>query len=697
MKKLYLTFLWHMHQPYYKDDETGEYHLPWVFLHGIKDYLEMVRYYEIYNIRGVFNLVPSLIEQIIDLSKDIAKDMLLKMISKPTIILTEDEKLSILPSLFWANEKNMISASVRYKELYYKFKNERQQNVSLTELLDLQVHFLLSWTGTFIREESGFIKKLIQKDRYYTEEEKQQLLDILKSKFHYILPYYKKLYEIGSIEISTTPYYHPILPLLIDPISFHEALPDIALPENCYPLDNDAEWHLSKAIELFNNIFGTKPSGFWPAEGSVSTKTAELFIKHNVKWMASDEDILSRTLHINLQNLTDRPLLYKKYIYQKGEQRINIFFRDKKLSDLIGFVYANLDPEKAADDFIQHLKEIYELSDFSPHVSVILDGENAWEFYKNNARNFFEQLYQRISTSEWIETITFTDAIKNKDIPERTITSIAAGSWINGNFLTWMGHEEKNAAWKSLYQAIQDYYTSKPHLLEQQIEKIEKEIHIAEGSDWFWWFGDDHYTEQADVLDYLFRKHLINVYKNLNITIPQKLFEPIKKFHKKMKIKNPSSEIHTNFDGKLSQLEYLGSGEIDLKYDMSSMHTDANYLKKMKWGFNDEYLFIYISGNFSLIHTHKEDIILKINVDDTLIKLSLKNRHPENYSNILTLIDYRLDTDLELLFKIEDNYKNKEIEIYFELYSDDKLLEKAPLYNRIKLVLQPKNPHEWIV
>jgi len=687
-----------MHQPYYKDDEVGAYHLPWVFLHGIKDYMEMAKYYEIYNIKCVFNLVPSLIEQILDLSKNFDQDLIIKKLSQPTITLSESDKNFLKKVLFWANERNMIHVSERYKELYHIFGQDSSEIPSISELIDMQVHFLLAWTGTFIKDESSFIKSLIKKDRGFTEEEKQQLLNILKSKFKYILDYYNFLKEKGKIEISTTPYYHPILPLLLDPTSFYEALPDINIPYNAKPLVPDAIWHVQEAKNLYNKIFNDEPKGFWPAEGSVSSKTAEVLAQNNILWMASDEDILSKSINCDLKNNQNRCKLYKKYLLSINEKNIFVFFRDKELSDLIGFTYSGISYEKAVDDFLNKLKEIYLNCNFSPHVSIILDGENAWEFYNNNARDFFDLLYTKISNTEWIETVRYYEAIYMPEITTVEINKLSSGSWIYANFSTWMGHYEKNKAWELLYNAINKYENIKETLPNDLRNKIEKELHIAEGSDWFWWYGDDHYTEQADTLDYLFRKHLINVYKMLEIDPEADLLKPIKQIHKKLRIKSPLSEIYSDFDGKLSSVfDYLGAGDIDIKYDLSSMHSDSNYLQRMRWGFVGHYLLIIILGNFTPLSVSKEDVILKLIFNNEEIEISFTKGILKNESKVIQLKDYKIDEAVELLFDIDRNILNSTISISFELYKGKKLIDKAPIYNPLMINLSIRNLNEWIV
>lgn len=701
MKKLYLTFLWHMHQPYYKDDMTGVYHLPWVFLHGIKDYIEIPKYHEVFNVKAVFNLVPSLLEQIIDLSVDCRNDRLIGLISKPVLSLTDDEKNYLLRSLFWANETNMIKTSKRYYELFVKYGNSRsKQDISFSELIDLEVHFLIAWTGTFIKYGSSFVMGLIQRDRGYSEEDKQHLINILESNFRYIIDYYRSLMESGKIEISTTPFYHPILPLLIKPESFNEALPYTSIPKNALSMRDDAEWHVKGSKEIYKDLFGKFPDGVWPAEGSVSNDALNMFIDNGFKWVATDEDILSRSLNFDLKNRFNRNRLYKKFFFQNERGKINIFFRDKELSDLLGFVYSGMDAELAVNDFVARLREIYENCNFSPYVSIILDGENAWEFYKNNGRDFFTSFYKTISSLEWVDILTYSEAIGNENILEENLSTIASGSWIYGNFSTWMGHHEKNKAWEMLYDLRRVFDNRRDELTSKQIESFYRELHIAQGSDWFWWYGDDHYTEQADVIDYLFRKHIKNAYNILGVDSPDIVDLPIKKVTRKQHLIRPVSEVYSNFDGRLDSIfDYMGSGEVDIKFDMSAMHIDAIYLKKMRWGFSGNYLFMMLTGNLVSLKSSKENISLNI-IDRTcneLIKIDLSgNRIIEN-GKCINLKEFKFEDGIELLFYLDSEDDIKPFEIAFELYKGRSLLDRAPVYSYLKIDMVKKDLSSWIV
>jgi alpha-amylase/alpha-mannosidase (GH57 family) len=696
MKKLYLQFIWHMHQPCYKDPETGQYLLPWVFLHGTKDYLEIPRYYELYNAKGTFNFVPSLLRQIKDYYSLDVNDRLIKLIKANDKFLPEKDYEFLVPVLFMANLQNMISRSDRYKELYEKFSNDRHSRFNYQELLDLKVQFLLAWTGEFIREESSLIKSLIVKDRDFNEDEKDSLLKILTGKIGYIFDYYKKLYSNNKIELSVTPYYHPIFPLLLDMKSALEVKRDIKIPENAFSLEDDAIWNLTEGLKEFEKYFGIKPKGVWPAEGSVSNNAVSIFGDY-FKWCATDEDVLSNSLKINLKLSENRSNLYKRYIY--SDKKISVFFRDKHLSDLIGFVYSKVDAVDAACDFIKKLKNIYDLCEHEPVVTVILDGENAWEFYKKNASDFFHALFERLMKIEWIETVTPTEMIKKNNDNAGKLGNIVAGSWIYGDFTTWVGHPEKNKAWEYVFHVKKDlmnFEKNGSHI--KNIDEAKNNLRVAEGSDWFWWYGDDHYTSQAGVFDYLFRSNLIAVYKKIGVNPPSFLYEPIKKQDTaSQRIIYPKNFISPVINGVVDNyFEYLGAGEVNLKYDMSSMNIGENILSKMLWGFDRENFYIMLDLKLENLSIEKLFLEIKLfNSNDYFLKYYFGSKNlisniPEGDFNVSFETVFEMGVSLNL-------FHSKRVDIFLSVYDEEKLIDKAPLYSPLRLNLYSFNINEWIV
>ena len=695
MKKLYLQFIWHMHQPYYKEPGSDTYLLPWVFLHGIKDYLEMPRYYELYNIKGTFNFVPSLLKQLRDYSDEDVKDWLIGLIKRDVITLAETEKLLLIPSLFMANVKNMIAVSERYKGLYDKYKSGVVNDFSHQEVLDLEVHFLLAWTGHFIRNESSFIRSLIVKDRDFSEDEKIALLKVLFGKIKYLFEYYKKLHESGRIEVSMTPYYHPIFPLLLDIRSAKESKKDIALPQNYVSLRDDAFWHLKQGVEEFEKFFHTKPFGVWPAEGSVSSEALEIF-GENFSWCATDEDVLANSLGIDLRNKNNRSMLYKRYIY--GNRGLSIFFRDKLLSDLLGFSYANMNAVDAACDFIRRLKDIYDMCDFEPVVSVIMDGENAWEFYKNNANDFFSSLYERVMKIDWINTVTPSEFIQKNFSVSGKLENVVAGSWIYGNFTTWVGHPEKNKGWEYLFKVKNDMNNVAAKIFNKdKLEMAMEHFRIAEGSDWFWWYGDDHFTSQWGTFDYLFRCNLMEAYRILGMNVPSFLLEPIKKGSTQRVISPPKNFIYPKIDGKIdSYFEYLGASVVNLKYDMSSMNTGNNALNTLKWGFDDHkfYMLVPVDSFFF----KNDDFFIEVKITcpkDYFIKYFVKKGYYE--TNIPKDL---VDCKFEEVFECSIDFsllETKRLGVVFSIMEGDNVIDRAPVYAPLELKIDTLNFREWIV
>jgi len=693
-KKLYLLFLWHMHQPVYKDPFTGAYKLPWVFLHAIKDYSEMLKYYEIFPIKATFNFVPSLLDQLKDYQSTECNDETLSVIKKPVNMLSLNERQYIIPRLFWANENTMIKPLGRYYEIYLKYKNNSSKSLNEKEILDVEVMFLISWTGTFIREESSFIKKLIHKQRDYTEDEKSELIRILHEKIKYIFTQLQNL--SNNIEISVTPYFHPILPLLENMESAKEVLPDIELPENRLYLGEDAEWHVEEAVNIYETYFGEKPKGVWPAEGSVSQDILKYFNKAGFTWAATDEDILAKSIGTSFGNIGKKLCLYERHYIEINGKRLFLFFRDKQLSDLIGFKYSSEYPKKAADDFISRLRVIYDSCDFSPLVPVILDGENAWEYYPNNARMFFERLYEELSDKTWLQTSTMSEAVNIKETEEHNLDKIIAGSWIRGDFATWVGHSEKNTAWEKLFDTKTIFNKNKTQLNKKQVSEVDRLLKIAEGSDWFWWYGDDHHTNQQDILDSLFRSHLQAVYKYMNLSIPEDLHKPIHS-EEPTGIILPKNTITPVIDGKISDFfEYMGAGYCDMSQDLSSMHMEKGFFKELYWGFDSRYLYLAVFTHQST-QINGTKVALEIQNNKTiktefnLNKNDLTVHKPKDLD-----IDHAYDEILEIKISLSYFFGDT-APIRLSAVKNGNILDLIPTYDFIHLPVKKEYLQEWAI
>jgi len=384
-RSLNLSFFWHMHQPDYRSSD-GVMSMPWVFLHAIKDYYEMPWLMAQYpNLKATFNLSASLIEQLKLYTQPLKYDYFLSIWAQHPSHLTSSQHDMVIKLCTTTQYETMVRPIERYCELY------DQTLFSDDELIDLEVVFLLAWCGNHLRLHNDVVKTLFLKQRDYTQEDKAVLLQTLTLFVQEILPYYTTLQKEGVISVSTTPYFHPILPLLIDMENGQRANPSTPLPEGAYSLEADAIEHVQRSIVLYETTFGRKPSGFWPAEGAVDEKSLGVYKQHGIEWIATDEAILHKSLHNDAQSLR-----YKPYRYDE----VTIAFRDHGLSDLIGFEYRHREGAQASDHFIQELEHIAKREE-NPYVSVIVDGENAWEFYPNNGWDFFTSLYERLSTSTW--------------------------------------------------------------------------------------------------------------------------------------------------------------------------------------------------------------------------------------------------------------------------------------------------------
>ncbi len=661
--------------------------MPWVFLHAIKDYHEIPWYLSRYpGLKATFNLVPSLMYQLQRYIEGSANDMLLEIFRKDVSILSEDEKEILSSYLFLANEKNMITPLPRYNHLYREFQNSQETIAAFSnqQILDTQMLFLLSWCGNYLRQNSEFVASMIQKGREYSHTDKMVLLDTLTQFLKAIVPLYAQMGKSGQIALCTTPYYHPILPLLLDKKSALEAREKTPMPECSHDLSAFAGKQVEDAIAYFTSTFGKAPQGFWPSEGSVSMQTARLLAKNGIKWCCSDEDILFHTLGDD-----SRSNLYSNYTLRFGQEAVDIRFRDRHLSDMIGFEFSNQDPLHAVRQFMDHLKAIYENSSESPLVNVILDGENAWEFYPQNAQMFFDTLYKELANAPWLQTVTMDEISQNEHIRTKQLQHLSSGSWIGGNFDIWIGHEEKNRAWELIDMAYGDYAKNKASLGKQTQKQIERELMIAMGSDWFWWYGDDHYTSLKGEFDMLFRKHLINVYSLMQRQLPQAVATPIIKnkpqnrFHTK-----PKSYITPKIDGRdTNYFDWLDASRIDLKKEFSAMDAKQNIVSVLRYGYDESFFYLLFEGDFK--HVGPE-YSLVVYLDQKAHTFTLnKGSCRKNGCTVC------FENAIEL--KIPRKVYDTQIEFGFELYKSQQKVQFFPIYSDFTVSFDPLSLTRWYV
>ena len=548
--KLYLNLYWHMHQPDYRDIVTNEYVLPWTYLHAIKDYSDMVYHLEQNpKARVSFNFVPILLDQLEDYTQQFQtndiRDPLLALLANSTFVnFTAEQCHLIVQSCFKSHHEKMLNPFPHYQrllQLYHLVEplqaDDQFHYLSSQYKVDLLVWYHLAWCGESLRRENLVVQKLMNKGALFTIEDRSSLYQVIVDTIIHLIPRYRALMQTKQIEISTTPYYHPILPLLLDFNSTLDAMPSAPLPENSqYPGGQSrATAHVRSAQKYHENLFGIAPRGMWPAEGGVSHAALSLMAENGVEWAATGQGVLANSLQKCKLDASDKnEYLFKPYRITNGKQDILCFFRDDQLSDKIGFEYAKMHSSDAVSDFIRTLEDIHQANDSQTAqvVSVILDGENAWEYYPYNGFYFLNELYAALSDHPDIKMTTFSDVVDmyqsstaTKGLVAPVLPAIAAGSWVYGTFSTWIGSADKNMAWDLLCAAkkVYDHVIDENTFTAEELVSCERQLAICEGSDWFWWFGDYNSSDSVSSFDKLYRRNLMNLYTLLKQPVPNVL------------------------------------------------------------------------------------------------------------------------------------------------------------------------------
>jgi len=533
-----------MHQPYYVDTSSGDFILPWTYLHAIKDYADMASHLEANPAaHAVVNFAPILLEQIDSYDKqlsawqtkgEIIKDPLLAVLAADSVTDCLKEKdFPLIKSCLRANEERLINRFPQFQQLvtlahYYSNHDGLELYISEQFLSDLVVWYHLAWLGEAVRREHEEIGALLKKEKNYSAADRQLLLSVIAEIIEGIIPRYKKLAEDKQVELAFSPYAHPIVPLLLDINSAQQAAPDMPLPESTvYPGGMErAKWHFEHGVKVFESYFGFKPTGCWPSEGSVSDETIKLSADMGIRWLASGESVLRNSLAQT--DLKDDACIHQAY--QLNEIPVTCFFRDDGLSDLIGFNYSKWHADDAVKNLIHHAENIAAACPDKDNavISIILDGENAWEYYPENAYHFLSALYKTLAEHEAIELCTFSSCVE-KQVKAFQLPHVVAGSWVYGTFSTWIGDAEKNHAWDLLCSAksVYDEVISSNQFDDAKRKLIDRQLAICEGSDWFWWFGDYNPSESVNDFDNLYRKHLKQLYLLLSRPAPSSLDKPI--------------------------------------------------------------------------------------------------------------------------------------------------------------------------
>ena len=659
MKKLSIAVYWHMHQPVYEVE--GTLLMPWARLHAIKDYLDMVLFLERFpKLKLNVDIVPALVDMLIDYTKgkqDIHSELSVADVEQ----MDTEGKAFILNNFFHSKYETMIFRSENYKNLFQKrFANDSVNisDFSDQELSDLMALFNLVWIDSIHFLRYPRLKELWDKQYNYTLEDRREIISIQTQIISEIIPTYRKFIEEGRLEITTGAYYHSILPILVDiKTTLKNAITTEGLPQSL-GMYEDAKYQVKSALDRIEEVFGVRPKGFWPPELCIGSKTLNLLAREGIEWTISDEGILSDSINFEFVrdfkgNLADPYHLLKVYEYSTKENSIDVIFRDRSIPNLINFEYAGIDAKMAANDLYDKLKVIQSKLLVSPDdthlLTIALDGENCWENYQNDGNDFLENLYSSITSDDTIETVLITDYIRN-DQYKKPLSKIYPGSWIDKTFVYWIGESTKNRAWCYLKNAKDAFENAlKADRNNPNIGMAQKELMIAQGSDWFWWYGEPNNSGQDFVFDYMFRERLKNVYLYLGLQPPEELNNPL--INKvEIPFKRPVKAITPKMDGSSeSDSDWINSGNISLLD--GPVFRESKNVDKIHFGCDDKNMYFRLhvnkgSGEMSFIERINQFYIYIRNATNVgnraYIRLISKTDNPypilrEKFENEVTL------------------------------------------------------------
>lgn len=625
---LNVSLLWHMHQPYYVNPLTKTALMPWVRLHAVKGYLDMAEMARRHpNVKMVFNITPVLAKQIIELANEEVTDLWEEWTRVPAAELSNEQKRQLLEHFFKANWDNLIRPNPRYHELLTRRGYDLHRlpldsivsSFSKQDYLDLQVWFNLAWCGYIAQEEFPQLRELRTKGRHFTETDKLEVLSVHRKILSSILPRYRSLAETGRVELSTTPFFHPISPLIIDTEIARRAMPQATLPPR-FRWPEDLRSHLKLAIEQHEQLFGFRPTGLWPSEGAVCPELISIWKELGFQWFATDEDNLFRSLTFESGGTHDRVELYTPFEAEWGGASLCSIFRDRSLSDFIGFSASRNPPREAANFIMHHIRGIVTATRSKPNpiVSIVLDGENAWEYFPDGGQSFLNAWYNELAQNDEWQTVTMTD-YATRPIERRCLRQLHSGSWIQGNYDVWIGDPEENLAWQLLGETRQWWENWKTNVSPEIAQRVWMEIYAAEGSDWFWWYGPDFATDNDLLFDELFRIHLQNVYKLCGVRPPDSLFFPIcRPTDKNLLTHAPIGLIEPKLDGiQTTFFEWHEAGRYDVSQFHGTMFLGERILRTMYYGFDLAHLYLRLDA-FPEAVKH----------DNLRLTIDLKGHHP---------------------------------------------------------------------
>ncbi len=643
---LFVAFVWHMHQPYYKDGKTGEYVLPWARLHAVKDYLHMAEVLaEHPDVHVTFNTVPSLVEQLVECADGRAVDRVMALSLQDA--WTPGEKAYLLANCFSINWDNIIRRYPRYWQLLQLRQQARDEALLFGDdyYRDLVAWFNLAWIDPNRLEVDPFLQAMVNQGRNYSVADVRAIFEKQQEIIGHILPLYRELEERGQLELSVSPYYHPILPLVMDSRYARRASPGLALPDVPFACPEDASEQIRRAVEAHRHYFGRNPRGLWPSEGAVCPEIVFRLAAEGFTWFASDEAVLALSLGEWVQrdgygHVTNPQVLYQPYRTHVGDRAPVAIFRDRVLSDRIGFVYKRWDGQDAAADLIHRLHCIRENLGEPDHpylVTIILDGENCWEEYEHNGDLFLHHLYRLLSEDPYLRAVTVSEYLAEHP-PRAEIAKLHTGSWINHNLETWIGEAEQNRAWEYLHRTRDRLITWQreyPLADFDVLERAWEAIYIAEGSDWFWWYYSHNVSDQERLFDETFRGHLASVYTSIGLPVPDWLEIPIAGLTPPSHYRAVSAYVTPHLSATpTASLEWTGTGYLEPLPSVGMIQVGYTIARRLYFGYNPADLFLRLELNeplapyqvaFYLVVPRRQKVNRRVRFADTNPSLELSS------------------------------------------------------------------------
>jgi len=717
MSPLAVAFVWHMHQPYYTDPVSRTALLPWARLHSTRSYYDMASLLEEFpDVRVTFNLVPSLLRQIEQYSHKEIHDPFRDVAEIPAADLEIRHKIFLLHFYFYTNWDTMIDPYPRYRELLNqrgrhhpeKEVEGRIREFSVQDYRDLQVWFNLTWMGFGARKKIPELNDLFEKGAWFSEEDKRLVLEAQDNILAEVIPLYRKLAQQGQIELTTSPFYHPILPLLIDSGCARRALPNLPLPAPFRHME-DAEAQISKAVQYHQNLFGKPPRGFWPSEGSVSPELIPILADAGLQWTATDEEILIHSLGAGRYRAE---ALYQPYRINLQGKEMNIIFRDKTLSNLISFSYSRRSSRDAAADLRNHLQGIESRTGSAGRpalCAIILDGENPWEYYPGGGEEFLRLTYGSFSGNLRTTTVS---AYLDQYPAQESLPQLYTGSWINHNFDIWIGDKEENTAWELLSRARQDLSARQPASGDGQFDEAWEAIYRAEGSDWFWWFGDDFDSEQKPEFDRIFRLHLQNAYRLSGAEVPAEFLTPVRQREAAAWERGQSGFISPDISGSLSHFyEWQGAVHFNPATASGTMVTGSLSVNEIHYGQDRENFCRRVDPHFPFDSKHNQGLTLKLRFLSPAgysVSIPLDSSEPKSYTlyrqksgeqkeavGTPSLLHLGEIGEMAIPLEFLQVRIGETLRFVIQIRQGSALLETFPFQGVFSLLLQPENERIW--